>query len=401
VTQVGSPAAGELHAAGAYVIAAGKTGGHIYPGIALAREISARRPGAPIVFIGTADGLETRLVPEAGFPLAAVRSSGFVGRSAGARLKSLAELPVGFFQARRLLSRLGARVVAGMGGYVCVPVLAAARSLGIPTVVHDSDALPGLSSRMLSRIATRTAVGLEAANAHLSRRGAVTGTPVRSEFISIPPLEAGPLRRPASLLAFGGSQGSLVLNRAMAAAAPALAGENLRVVHQTGERHLVSTRSLYGRVPTGWTLLPFLPKLWEPLAAADLVVARAGAMTLAELAARRPAVLIPFAAAAHGHQLVNAQAFEEAGAAVVLTEDQAVGPGLAAVLRQLLSDRDRLVRMGAAARSLAAPDAARRLADIVFEVERQPQPPTKGRKAAAGGSSGCGGSTSSARAASG
>jgi len=357
---------------GAYVIAAAKTGGHIYPGIALAREISARRPGAPIVFVGTSEGLETKLVPEAGFVLTEVRASGFVGRGLGARLKALTDLPVGFLQARGILRRLRARVVAGMGGYVSVPVLAAARSLAIPTVVHDSDALPGLSTRLLNRLATRTAVGLEAANARLSRPGVVTGTPVRPEFFGIAAVDPNPVARPARVLVFGGSQGSLVLNRAVAGAAAILRGERIQVVHQTGERHVMATRALYGQLPTGWTLQPFLPKIWEPLAAADLVVARAGAMTLAELAAAgRPAILIPFAAAAHGHQLVNARAFESAGAAVVLTEEQCSGPRLAETLRTLLADRPLLARMGAAARSLAAPDAARKLADLVFEAEAE------------------------------
>lgn len=363
------------------MIAAGKTGGHIYPGIALAREIRARRPEVPVVFVGTAEGLETRLVPEAGFPLESVRASGFVGRSVGAKLRALADLPRGFFEARRILRRHRARAVAGMGGYVSVPVLAAARSLGIPTLIHDSDVLPGVSSRLLNRIATRTAVGLAAANARLARPGVVTGTPVRPEFFSIAPL-SGPAAaavaaetappRPGRILVFGGSQGSLVLNRAVASAAALLAGLSVEVVHQTGERHVDSTRAAYGALPPGWKLEPFLPRLWEPLAWADLVVGRAGAMTLAELAAAgRPSVLVPFAAAAHGHQLVNARAFEGAGAAVVLTEEEATGPRLAETVRMLLSDRPRLARMGEAARSLAAPDAARRLADLLFEAEAQ------------------------------
>lgn len=356
------------------MIAAGKTGGHIYPGIALAREIRARKPSVPVVFVGTADGLETRLVPEAGFRLESVRASGFVGKSLSAKLSALGDLPRAFFQARRILRRLGARCVAGMGGYVSVPVLFAARSLGIPTVVHDSDALPGLSSRILNRIATRTAVGLEAGNARMARPGVVTGTPVRSEFFNSPAPALGgrPASEPARILVFGGSQGSVVLNRALAAASAALAGEGLQVIHQTGERHLEATRALYGRVPEGWTLEPFLPRLWEPLAWADLVVARAGAMTLAELAASgRPAVLVPFAAAAHGHQLVNARVFSEAGAAVTVEERELVATGLAETVRTLLADRPRLAAMGLAARSLAKPDAARRLADLLFEAEAE------------------------------
>lgn len=360
------------------MIAAGKTGGHIFPGIALAREIRARRPASPIVFVGTAQGLETRLVPEAGFPLESVRASGFVGRSFAAKVRSLLDLPRGFFEARRILRRHRARAVAGMGGFVSVPVLAAARSLGIPTIIHDSDALPGMASRALNRLATRTAVGVAEANQRLARPGVVTGTPVRSEFFAVPELESAAARAPGRVLVFGGSQGSTLLNRAMARASRELAREGIAVVHQTGERHLEATRALYGTLPDGWILEPFLPRLWEPLGRADLVVARAGAMTLAELAAAgRPAVLVPFAAAAHGHQLVNARAFAAAGAAVTIEESDAMGDALAAAIRTLLADRPRLTTMGRAARALAVPDAARRLADLLFEAE------ASGRRAAA------------------
>jgi len=353
---------------GAYVIAAGKTGGHIFPGIALAREIRARRPEAPIVFVGTAGGLEERLVPEAGFPLERVTASGFVGKSPGDRLRALARLPLGFFQARRLLVGHRARAVAGMGGYVIVPVLSAARSLKIPTLIHDSDALPGISSRIAGRFATRVAVGVAGAAKSLGSRAVVTGTPVRSEFLAIPPLDSErPSRR---LLVFGGSQGAAVVNRAMAQAAALLGAEKIEVVHQTGDRHLESTGTAYGTLPPGWRLERFLPRLYDELAWADLAVTRAGAMTLAELAAAgRPAILVPFEAAAHRHQLANAREFEEAGAAIVIEEKNLSADSLSAAIRGLLSDPSRLAEMGRRARSLAVPDAARRLADLLFEAE--------------------------------
>lgn len=354
------------------MIVAGKTGGHIYPGIALAREIHARRPEAPILFIGTRDGLEQRLVPEAGFELATVRASGFVGTSFPAKLLSLIRLPAGYLEARRLLLRHRARAVAGMGGYVSVPVLAAARALKIPTLVHDSNALPGLATRQLNRFATRTAVGLERSNARLARPGVVTGTPVRAEFFAIPSLSASAGTR--RLLVFGGSQGSAVLNRAMAEAAPRLAGQRLEVIHQTGEKHLALVRESYGQagLPAGWRLEPFLPRLAVELAWADLVVSRAGALTIAELAAGgRPALLAPFGAATHGHQRENARALVEAGAARMIEEPDLTGEALAGAVLDLFSDRERLARMGERARSLAVPDAARRLADLLFEAERR------------------------------
>ncbi|HYR46577.1 MAG TPA: undecaprenyldiphospho-muramoylpentapeptide beta-N-acetylglucosaminyltransferase [Thermoanaerobaculia bacterium] len=353
---------------GTYVIVVAKTGGHIFPGLALAGEIRSRRPQAPILFVGAGGELEEKLVPQAGFPIEHVRASGFVGVEAAGKLRALAGLPVGFLQARRLLERHRARAVAGMGGYVSVPVVAAAASLKIATLVHDSDAFPGLASRMLNRFVTATAVGLAEANRHLTRPGVVTGTPVRGEFFQIPPLERKASTR--RLLVFGGSQGSAAVNRAMAAAAPLLAGAAIEVVHQTGERHLDVTREDYGTLPAGWRLEAFLPRLYEELAWADLVVSRAGAMTVAELAAAgRPAILIPFGRAAHGHQLENARALTAAGAAVTIEEALLTGQDLAGAVATLLSDRDRLVAMGQSARGLASPDAARRLADLLFEAE--------------------------------
>ena len=354
------------------MIVTGKTGGHIFPGIALAREIRARRPETPILFIGTPGGLEGRIVPEAGFPLETVRASGFVGKSLSDKLLSLSRLPGGFLEARAILARHRARAVAGMGGYVSVPALAAARYLGVPTLVHDSNALPGVATRLLNRFATRTAVGLARSNALLPRPGIVTGTPVRAEFFAIPPVSAaGQTRR---LLVFGGSQGSAVLNRALIQAAGLLAGEGLEVVHQTGEGHFAGVQASYGEVAARWRLAPFLPRLYEELAWADLVVSRAGAMTLAELAAAgRPAILVPFDSATHGHQRENALALVEAGGARVIEEPSLTGETLAAAVTEIFADRPRLAKMGEAARSLAVPDAARRLADLLFEAESRAQ----------------------------
>lgn len=351
------------------MIAAGGTGGHVFPGIALAREIRARRPDAEVLFVGSRHGLESKLVPDAGFRLELVRASGFAGKPAAAKLSALAELPLGFLQARRLLSERRARAVAGVGGYVTVPVVTAARSLGVPTLIHESNAYPGVANRFLNRFATRTAVGMAAANSRLTRPGAVTGTPVRPEFFSVRPLDpAAPTRR---LLVFGGSQGSRVLNRAMAAAVRSLAAtERLEVIHQTGEKEFEETRGRYGELPDGWRLVPFLPRIHEELAWADLVLARAGSQTLAELAAAgRPSILVPFGSATHGHQSENARVFEAAAAAVAIDEAALSANVLSSAVAGLLADRGRLVDMAGNARAFARPDAAGLLADLLFEAE--------------------------------
>ncbi|MGH9367685.1 MAG: undecaprenyldiphospho-muramoylpentapeptide beta-N-acetylglucosaminyltransferase [Thermoanaerobaculia bacterium] len=352
------------------MIAAGGTGGHIFPGIALAREIQSRRPEAPVVFVGSRRGLETSLVPRAGFPLELVSASGFAGKKPAARLAALAELPVGFFEARGLLRRHRARAVAGVGGYVTVPVLVAARSLGVATLIHESNAFPGIANRFLNRFATRTAVGVAASNSRLARPGVVTGTPVRPEFFGVEPLDpSGETRR---LLVFGGSQGSRALNRAMVEAAPLLSQTRIEVIHQTGEKEFEETRVRYGSLPAGWRLEPFLPRLHEELGWADVVVSRAGSQTLGELAAAgRPSILVPFGLATHGHQTGNARVFSEALAAVAIDEAALTGPSLAAAIRELFADRRRLVQMGERARAFARPEAAKLLADLLFEAERE------------------------------
>ena len=351
------------------MIAAGGTGGHIFPAVALAREIRARRPEAEILFVGSRHGLEAKLVPQAGFPLDLVRASGFAGKSVASRLLALAELPVGFLQARGLLAKLRARAVAGVGGYVTVPVMAAARSLGVPTLIHESNAFPGVANRLLNRFATRTAVGIASANSHLARPGVVTGTPVRPEFFSVPGLDPSASTR--RLLVFGGSQGSRVLNKAMVEAVSFLAGDRLESIHQAGERLFEDTRARYGgELPAGWKLVPFLTRIHEELAWADLVLSRAGSQTLAELAAAgRPSILVPFGSATHGHQTENAHVFAKAGASIAIEEAALSGETLAAVVKELLGDRRRLVEMGESARSFARPDAAKLLADLLFEAE--------------------------------
>jgi UDP-N-acetylglucosamine--N-acetylmuramyl-(pentapeptide) pyrophosphoryl-undecaprenol N-acetylglucosamine transferase len=353
---------------GAFVIAAGGTGGHVVPGIALAHEIRAQRPSAAVVFVGTAQGLEGKLVPEAGFPLELVDASGFVGKTWTRQLSSLARLPGGFFEARALLKKHRARAVVGVGGYVTVPVLAAARSLGIPTLIHESNAVPGAANRFLNRFASKTAMGLSAAKSHFRKPGVVTGTPVRREFFAVPALD--PAAQTRRLLVFGGSQGSRIINRAMARASVLLEKSGIEVIHQTGDRDLAATRQRYPRVPPNWKVVPFLPKLNEEMAWADLVLCRAGAMTVAELAAAgRPSILVPFAAAASGHQMSNARALYRAGAAAVMEEKDLTAESLAGGVSELLKDREKLVLMGQKARSLGKPDAAKDLAKLLFELE--------------------------------
>ena len=354
---------------GAFVIAAGGTGGHIVPGIALGHEIKAQKHGSLVVFIGTSYGLEGRLVPQAGFPLELIEAAGFVGKTVGRQVGALSKLPKGFLASRALLKKYRARVVIGVGGYVTVPVITAARSLGIPTLIHESNALPGAANKFLNRFATKTAVGIPDANSGFRNPGVVTGTPVRSEFFEIPPLD--PKATTRRVLVFGGSQGSRVMNRGMARAGVLLEKSGIEVIHQTGDQDLVATRQRYTRVPANWKLVPFLPKLWDEMAWADLVVCRAGALTVAELAAAgRPSILVPFVGGGN-HQIYNAKALYQRGAAALMEERNLTAENLAGAITEKHKDREKLAAMGQKARALAKPDAVKELAKLVFSLEER------------------------------
>lgn len=361
-----------------YMIAGGGTGGHVFPALALASEIQKRRPDAPVVFVGTARGMENDLVPRAGYPLEHVRAQGLVGKSVSKLLAGAATLPLAFLDSWRLLSKHRPRAVVGVGGYASGPVVATAWARRVPTVIHESNAVPGLTNRILRRMATRTVAGTEAALAHLPG-AAVVGNPARAEFFLIPDMRLPETGAPFRVLVVGGSQGAQILNRLVPAALREVRarGVSLAVVHQAGgvaRGQGFDAKDLepaYAEAGFGADVVKeFLFDMPAALASAHLVIARSGAMTAAELAAAgRPALLVPFARATHGHQEANARALERAGAAAVLTESEATVETLSARVLDLLGDRDRLLAMSRAARALGTPDAAARFCDVVFSVE--------------------------------
>ncbi|MEO6325431.1 MAG: undecaprenyldiphospho-muramoylpentapeptide beta-N-acetylglucosaminyltransferase [Thermoanaerobaculia bacterium] len=362
-----------------YVIAGGGTGGHVFPALALAGEIRSRRPEAPIVFVGTRRGLEVDLVPRAGFPLEFVRAQGLVGKSYSGLASGAATLPFSFLDSLRILDRHRPRAVVGVGGYASGPVVATAWARRTPSVIHESNAVPGVTNRILAKLATRVVAGTEAALAQLPS-AIVVGNPVRPEFFAAAPLDTRDAKRPFRILVVGGSQGASILNRLVPAALVAVRSQGiaLDVVHQAGKarRGLGFDRddlqAFYERAMDGAAQVrEFLDDMPAEFALADLIVSRSGAMSVAEIAAAgRPSLLIPFAAATHGHQEANARALERAGAAAVLTEGAATSESIAALVAQLLASSERLSRMGLAARTLSRRDAAARFCDVVFGVER-------------------------------
>lgn len=352
------------------MIAGGGTGGHIYPAIAIAQEFLARDAARRAVFVGTEYGLEKTIVPRAGFPLEFISVGGLKGKGPVDLVKNLARLPLGFIQAWRLIGKHHPDVVLGVGGYSSGPVLLAARLRGVPTMIHEQNAFPGLTNRLLAKVVKAVAVAFADAAPRLKRKDAVvTGNPIRREFFErqarVPVLNK-------RLLIFGGSQGSRILNTAMTGALLFLARlkGRLEIVHQTGPKELETVQTAYkASAFDDARVVPYLDPIVDEIAAADLVVCRAGAMTIGELAAvGRAAILVPFAAATNNHQELNARVVEQAGGAIVITESQLSPERLALAVAEVINDPDRAARMGSAAHGLAAPDATKKIVDLLEKI---------------------------------
>src|SRR6266550_3047562 len=353
------------------LIAAGGTGGHIYPGIAVAREIMRRDPSSVVRFVGTARGLETRLVPNAGFELSIIESAGLKNVSLMAMVRGLLLLPQSIFAARRVIRDFHPDIVVGAGGYVSGPVLLTASLMRLPTLVMDSNALPGWTNRVLARFVDKATVSFAEALPYFRGKGVLTGNPVRSEFFEIPAKQRDGAH--ISLLVFGGSQGARAINEAMIAALPELGSQKglLHVTHQTGAADFEKVRS--GYQAAGWQsnadVRPYIDDMVKEFAEADLIVSRAGATTSAELvAAGKAAIMVPFPLAADDHQRKNAEALQAAGAARMILQKELSGERLAEEIRSLLAAPEDIARMEIASRKLARRDAATATVDLMEEL---------------------------------
>jgi UDP-N-acetylglucosamine--N-acetylmuramyl-(pentapeptide) pyrophosphoryl-undecaprenol N-acetylglucosamine transferase len=345
------------------VVAGGGTGGHLYPGIAVARELQVSQPGTTVTFAGTARGIEARVVPREGFELDVIRSAGLKGKSLMARLQGAGLLPMSALDAWRLLSRRKPDLVIGVGGYSSGPVVATAAVRGIPTLLLEQNAVPGLTNRLLAPLVRAAAVTYESTLPFFRGKGFVAGNPVRPEFLRQPDhrvdLAPGAALR---VLIFGGSQGARAINVACVEAAPKLAASAvpLAVTHQTGERDLEMVREGYRSAGLAARVEPFLFEMDREMNDADLVISRAGATTLAEItAAGKPAILIPLPTATDDHQRKNAEVLARAGAADVIDQRELSGNRLAVRVMALAADVAGRAAMSRAARTLARPDAAR------------------------------------------
>jgi UDP-N-acetylglucosamine--N-acetylmuramyl-(pentapeptide) pyrophosphoryl-undecaprenol N-acetylglucosamine transferase len=346
------------------LIAGGGTGGHIIPALAVARELVSRH-SAEILFVGTPRGMESRLVPAAGFRLHLIEVGPLKNVSLLTRFRTMIDLPRSVFACRRLIREFKPHVVFGVGGYASGPGMAAALSLHVPTMAFEPNAMPGLANRLVGKRVQAAAVNFPAA-ARYFQGAEVTGIPVRPEFFNLPP------HRDSSphLLVFGGSQGARLFNMTLPAIAHDLLDEvpGLTILHQAGARHVEATEAAYqvsGANPSQWQVSGFLEDMPARFAKATVVMARSGASTVAELAAAgKPALLVPFAAAADDHQTRNAEEMVKAGAAVMLKEtDLADHAKLLKGLVDLLTSRERLAAMSAAAITQAHPHAAEQIAN--------------------------------------
>lgn len=345
------------------VIAAGGTGGHLYPAVALAREFLHRDPMTKVLFVGTSRGLESKVLAHEGFELVLINAKPVMGKGLTDVLKGLCAMPLSLWQCGRILSQRQARLVIGVGGYTSPMMVLAAALKRIPRVILEPNAYPGLANKAVGPFVQRVFLAFESAARFFDqRKGRVVGTPVRKEFLTqCRPPGRERQRGGHHVLVFGGSQGAKALNSAAIEGLPYLLKQrpHMTVTHQTGEADHDRVSQAYRRAGVTATVLPFVYDMPAAINAADVVVARAGAMTVAELTTcGKPAILIPLPTAIYDHQMKNAKVMEAAGAAVVLPQADLTGATLARSVAQILDDPQRMKAMEDASVGLRRLDAA-------------------------------------------
>jgi UDP-N-acetylglucosamine--N-acetylmuramyl-(pentapeptide) pyrophosphoryl-undecaprenol N-acetylglucosamine transferase len=351
------------------ILAGGGTGGHVIPALAIANELK-KSYAAEVLFIGTARGIENRLVPAAGYPLRLVRVGALKNVSLMTRAKTAFDLPRAVWNAGRMLNEFAPDVVIGVGGYASGPAMLAAVVKHIPTLAFEPNVIPGFANRVVARFVSGAAVHFEE-TAKYFRHAEVTGVPVRQAFFDIAVLDNKKCSGTPTLLVFGGSQGAHAINDAMIRCLPELRRQapGIHIIHQTGERDYNDALAAYQNLGEPAEVSKFIEDMPSAFARADLVVCRSGASTVAEItAAGKPAIFVPFPRAADDHQRVNAEALAREGAAVVVEESKLEGVWLAETIAALLNDPPRLQAMSEAAQSLAHPNAARDIAAMAVRV---------------------------------
>ena len=354
------------------VIAAGGTGGHLYPAIAVAREFLRRDHATHIIFVGTSRGIESTVLSHEGFELDLISAKPLMGKHVFERARALAAIPVSLWQSLRVLKRRRPDLVIGVGGYTSPTVLLAAFLRRIPSVILEPNAYPGLANTVVAPLAHRIFLAFESAKQYFKQATVrVVGMPVRRAFLE---QRSDHNRRAMSggchVLIFGGSQGAKAINSAVIEALPALqAVSGLRVTHQTGAHDFERVAEAYRRAGLPAEVVPFLYDMPAVLQSADLIVARAGGMTVAELTVcGKPAILVPLPTAIYNHQALNAAVMESAGAAVVLPQADLTGSRLADALAAILNDPERLRAMSEKSAGIGRSDAAEVIVRECYDV---------------------------------
>jgi UDP-N-acetylglucosamine--N-acetylmuramyl-(pentapeptide) pyrophosphoryl-undecaprenol N-acetylglucosamine transferase len=357
------------------VIAGGGTGGHIFPGIAVADEFTARHEDAEVMFIGIEKGLEARVIPQEGYTIKFIKAEGVLGKSILRKASALIKMVGSIFTSKAILREARPDIVVGTGGYVSVAPVVAARLLSLPIVILEQNLVPGLANRMLSKIADAVAVTYHESMSFFPRaKTYLTGNPIRRmitegkreaalEFFKLNPEKA-------TVLVLGGSAGAAAINNAVLNALNNMLDirEEVQFLHQTGERDYEGVRRAYRKLEFTAMAAPFVYQMAEAYAAADLVISRAGATTLAELTALgKPSIIIPYPYAA-GHQEFNARKLLESGAARMFPESELTGEKLAAEIKELCSSEEKRREMAKQARALGRPDAAMKVVDIALSL---------------------------------
>lgn len=351
------------------ILAGGGTGGHLFPGLAVAREFQRRDAMTQILFVGTKQGIEARVLPRQGFKLELLPVRGLKGRGMRGALEALYGIPVSLLRSLAVIREFRPHVILGLGGYASGPLVLAGKLKGIRCAIMEQNLRPGLTNKLLARLVDRVLTAYPESAAYFpGSRVVETGNPVR--WRKLPEAEKS---ERFTLLVTGGSLGAHRINIAVVDALKKLTDleSQLRIIHQTGQADFTLVQSAYAALPFAAEIVPFIEMMDEAYAAADLVLCRAGAMTVAELTAfGKAAIVVPFPYAIYDHQRLNAEALERHGAAEMILDQNLDGETLARRIRQLLEDRPRIARLAAAARTLGRPEAAARIVDECYALAR-------------------------------
>lgn len=363
-----------------WLIAGGGTGGHLFPGIALAEEVMTRHPENEVLFVGTSKGLEATVVPREGYRLELIEVSGLKRMGLGGLVRGLFRVPRAMWQAYELLKREKPQVVVGVGGYASGPVVLVASLMRIHTAVQEQNALPGFTNKVLGRFVDAVFVAFPEAETYFPKKKVhLLGNPIRRALLDnyLKPKISAPK---FTLLVTGGSQGAHKLNLVVVEAMKSLGefAKGLSIIHQTGAKDRDAIEKAYRELGLDAEVVDFIREMPKAYARADLIVCRAGAATLAEITvARKASILVPFPFAADNHQEKNAKSLVDGGAAIMFREGELDGPKLAGAMRDLHDDKDKRSKMERAAGRLGRPEAAREIADVCVEMVA-PMKPQKG-----------------------